>query len=90
VPSHGSWIAVTTRVSGRTSLSRRMVSVITPGGGPAPDSSHMGKNSTSPTAWAARAVGARLPRRKPKATKLSEPTANPTVTPAADDGAWTP
>src|ERR671914_1707093 len=60
------------------------------GGGPAPDSSHSGKNRISPTAIAPRAVRTVLPSRNPMARNVNVLATNATAAPPAEAGSAAP
>ena len=64
---------------------RRIGALITSGGGPLPDSRNIGKNASSPIAWALRADFTINPTATPRVSIVTVPAANPTAT---SNGRW--
>ena len=80
----------TTCVRGMASAMLRIGPLITSRGGPPPPSRKMGTNRRLPRAAADRAVGARLPSARPRATKHASPAVNHPTTPSGSSGACMP
>jgi hypothetical protein len=72
-------------------MGRALAAVATPSGrmasgGPPPEMKNMAKNSSSPTTWAALAVGSSEARATPTAQKVAVARSRPVTTTAHDPG----